>query len=186
MALLSGWFIDDVELPIEPDGDERAITRTFQSETLFKFFPSISKSTAHAFDYTITGVIYPREKVAALDEIARAADQNIVIITIPAGEAIHNANKFAVKTFRVSRKGPLFVKVDGKIEAVYPFELTFSNLPDEGEFQETLDGFTDADEGALGTQYLNELIEETGTDLDIENFGPIGMVEHVLGVKPDV
>lgn len=185
----SGWFIDDIELPIGPATDERAITRTFQSETLFNFFPSITKSQARAFDYTMTGFIYPERRAFDLDQIARSADTNTVIVTIPEDQRIFKTTKFAVKKLIMSRKGPLFVKwsADGlppfqTVQAV-PFVITLTELPDDGEVQETIDGFTDTDEDSVGLQQLNELIEEIDTTgLNEEEFGTIGLYQTFFGV----
>jgi len=180
--VLSGWFIDDVELPVAPQFDERLITRTFQSETLFQFFPSLSKSTARAFDYTISGIIYPEGKAFQLDQIAKSADTNIVILTIPLDQKIFNSTKYAVKSLRISRKGPLFTKFLGIVVQALPYEITFTELPDEGEFQEGIDGFLDADEGTLGNQQLNELVESSGTELEVEKYGPQELFELAFGV----
>ncbi len=165
----SGWFVDDVELPDAPETDERLISRSFQAETLFNFFPQITKSSARAFDYTIGGVVYPESIAFALDQIAKSADTNVVILTIPADQRIFNSTKYAIKSLRFARKGPLFIKHIDKIVQAIPFQITFTELPDEGEFQDGIDGFTDSDEGALGQQQLNEwteILDNTGLDLD--------------------
>ncbi len=171
--MASGWFINDVELEDAPESDERLITRSFQSETLFNFFPQITKSSARAFDYTISGVVYPESKAFALDQIAKAADTNTVILTIPASQVIFTATKYAVKSLRFARKGPLFIKFLGKVIQALPFSLTFTELPDAGEFQDGLDGFTDSDEGALGLHMINEINEVLdNSELDIDFIGP--------------
>lgn len=182
--MASGWFIDDVELEIAPDTDERNISRSFQSETLFKFFPQLTKSTARAFDYTIRGIIYPESRAYQLDQIARSADTNIVIVTIPPNEEIFNRDKFAVKELVISRKGPLFTQFLGKTVQALPYTLTLTELPDEGEFQEGIDGFNDSDEAALGLQMLDELNESTGSGLATEDFGPATMWQILTGDIP--
>lgn len=184
--MASGWFIDDVELEIAPDTDERNISRSFQSETLFNFFPALTKSTARAFDYTIKGIIYPESRAFALDQIAKSADTNIVVITIPPDQKIFNTTKYAVKSLVISRKGPLFIKFLGKTIQALSYTLTLTELPDEGEFQEGIDGFTDADEAALGLQHLNELTDATGTELDVSEFGPIELFEIITGIPLEV
>jgi len=179
----SGWYIDDVELPVAPDSEETVVTRSFQSETLFNFFPQITKSSASAFDFTITGIVYPLLKAQLLEEIARSADTNIVILRTPAPIAGTIAAKYAIKSLKLTRKGPLFtIDEFGKTVAAIPYEMTFTELPAEGEFQEGLDGFTDADEEALGFQQLNELIDETGTDLEISDFGPVELYQLATGI----
>ena len=182
----SGWFIDDVELEISPDMDERNISRTFQSETLFNFFPNLTKSTARAFDYTLKGIVYPEGKAFDLDQIAKSADTNIVVITIPSDQKIFNTTKYAVKSLVISRKGPMFVKFLGKIVQALPYVLTFTELPDEGEVQEGIDGFTDADEDALGLQQLNELTDATGTELEVTDFGPVELFQIVTGIPLEI
>ncbi len=79
---LSGWFVDDIELPEAPTSDNRTISRTFQSETLFNFFPELTKPTASASDYTFTTIIYPQWKIFQLEQIAESADTDDVIMTI--------------------------------------------------------------------------------------------------------
>ncbi len=161
----SDWWIDDIQLPIAPTTDTRSITRTFQSETLFQFFPSISKSSARAFDYTMTGFIYPEYRVRELDEVAKAADTNIVLLRIPADQQVFKSTLYAIKKLIVNRKGPLFVKYTppgSQITAIvqaFPFTITFTELPDKGENQEGADGFSDTDESGLGNQDLNQLTE---------------------------
>ncbi len=186
--MASGWFIDDIELPEAPQKDERAITRQFQAETLFNFFPSITKSSARAFDYTISGLVYPESKAFALDQIAKSADTNTVIVTIPAAQKIFLTTKYAVKSLIISRKGPLFINFSPsgnppfKVVQALPYKLTFTELPDEGEFQESIDGFTDADEGALGLQGLNELVDGSGTEIDLGDLGVIELFQTVFGI----
>lgn len=188
--MASGWFIDDIELEIAPDTDERNISRTFQSETLFNFFPALTKSTARSFDYTIKGVAYPEKTVFQLDQIAKSADTNIVVLRLPPADDIFEFSKFAVKSLVFTRKGPLFVNFDDgngfRIIRVYPYTLTLTQLPDEGEFQEGIDGFTDADEAALGLQQLNELTDATGTELDVTDFGPVELFEIITGIPLEV
>ena len=183
----SGWFIDDVELPVAPQTDERVITRTFQSETLFNFFPELTKSTASAFDYTMKGIIYPEIKVFQLDQIAKAADTTVVVLTVPPAERVFESVVYAVKKLVINRKGPLFTRyafIEGEPEVevkAYPYTLTLTELPGGGESQESIDGITDADEDALGVQQLNELVEITQTDLELEDFGVISMYQTLLG-----
>lgn len=181
--MASGWFIDDIELPIAPSEDERVISRTFQSETLFQFFPELVKPSARAFDYTVVGFIWPEHKAVALDEIARSADTNTVIVKIPAAEKIFHTTKYAVKQLKMARKGPLFVNVLGQDRLVVPYSLTLTELPDDGEFQEGVDGFLEADEGGIGLGYLGQIIEETGSDLDPLDFGTIEAFQLALNTK---
>jgi hypothetical protein len=179
---LSGWFIDDIELPIAPNKDKRKISRQFQAETLNQFFPEISKSTARAFDYTLFGFLYPEGKVFELDELAKSADTNTVVVTIPPDQQIFNTEKFAVKDFEINRQGPLRVFYIDKIINATPYSLTLTQLPDEGENTEGLDGFTDTDEGALGLQQLNELNSLTGGNQNVTEFGPIELFETIFGL----
>ena len=161
----SGWFIDNIELPIAPDSDERLITRSFQSETLFQFFPQITKSSARAFDYTISGIIFPEVKAFALDQIAKSADTNTVVLKIPVNDRVFESTQYAVKSLRFARKGPSFIDFSPDdlppfaLTRVYPYTITFTELPDEGETQNGLDAFTDSDEDILGQQFQNELNE---------------------------
>lgn len=185
----SGWFIDDIELPEAPQTDERNISRSFQSETLFNFFPNITKQSARAFDYTITGFAYPEIIVFALDQIAKSADTNIVILTIPTGQKVFAPTKYAIKALVFGRKGPLFTKYDfinefnsNTVVKVFPYKLTFTELPDEGEVQEGIDGFLDSNEGALGAQNLNELSEESDSTLEQEVYGPFSFYQTIFGV----
>lgn len=187
--MASGWFIDDIELPEAPITDERNISRQFQSETLFNFFPNLTKSTARSFDYTISGYAYPELTVFALDQIAKSADTNTVVLTVPSGEKTFEPTKYAVKSLVFARKGPLFTKYDfinehasDQVVKVYPYKLTLTELPDEGEFQEGIDAFTETNEGALGTQGLNSLIDESGSELSVEDFGPVEAFQLVFGV----
>lgn len=182
VSIESGWFIDDIELPEAPQEDERDISRSFQTETLFQFFPELVKPTAHSFDYTFVGVLYPEHKVNQLDEIAKSADTNTVTVLIPADERIFNTTKFAVKSLKFNRKGPMFVKYKGVIVRAVPFSITFSQLPEEGEVQEGVDGFLEADEGGLGLQGMAELAEETGSDLDILDYSPMDILKIGLGI----
>ena len=182
-SVASGWFIDDIELPIQPNTDQRSISRSFQSETLFQYFPSITKSSASAFDYTMTGLIYPEIKAFALDQIAKSADTNVVIVTIPVELNVFATShtKYAVKKLVMDRDKPLFVKYNPRgshitqLSRAFKYTLTLTELPDDGEVQEGIDGFTDTDEGALGLQQLNELNEQSGSGLPVEDFGPVSI-----------
>ncbi len=170
---LSGWFIDDIELPIAPQSDQRSITRTFQSETLFNFFPELTKSTARASDYTFKGIVYPLAKIFALDQIASSADTNTVIVIVPSIDLLVPANKFAVKQLTLERSGPLFV-VDEESGLTVPavkFAITLTQLADEGEVTEGVDGFQEGEEGGLGLVYLEELTE-TANEAAAEDYGP--------------
>ncbi len=180
---LSGWFIDDIELPEAPTFDERSINRTFQSETLFNFFPSLTKSTAKASDYTFKSIIYPLWKAFQLDQIASSADTTDVILTIPVLDLLFPATKFAVKTLKMTRRGPLFVPNaetrPGFFETTpaIPFELTVTQLPEEGEDQEGIDGFEEADEGGLGLNFLEELTESFKAAVG-DAFGPFELFQN--------
>ncbi len=202
---LSGWFIDDIELPEAPNFDDRVINRTFQSETLFNFFAELTKSTARASDYTIKGVIYPKNKAFQLDQIASSADTNTVVLTVPFLEGIgFVASKFAVKTLKLTRKGPLFINFDfgGGVKLdidVIPFELTLTQLADEGETTEGVDGFQEGEEGSLGLEPLYELVHifapvGGGNTLILQDYGPfelfqnpqLGDVDSIPGVEAEI
>jgi len=180
----SDWWIDDIQLPIAPTSDNRTVSRTFQSETLFQFFPSISKSSARAFDYTVTGFIYPEYRVRELDQLAKSADTNIVLLRIPASEQVFNSTLYAIKKLVVNRKGPLFIKysptgVAPFVEVkAFPFTVTFTELPDKGENQEGADGFPDADETSLGLQNLNQLTELLTPEGDIIIYLSLSNIEQ--------
>ena len=162
----SGWFIDDIELPIAPLTDNRSITRKFQSETLFQFFPKLVKSNSAAYDYTITGYIYPLGKAFALNEIAKSADTATVVLRIPPSSDYFNSGQYAIKKLTIERKGPLWIKTpddnnEGLIDTqALPFTLTVSELPDEGVNEEGIDGFLNTDESGLGLEDLNELLDD--------------------------
>ena len=184
--MASGWFIDDIELEIAPDTDERNISRSFQSETLFNFFPALTKSTARAFDYTIKGIVFPERIAFQIDQIAKSADTNVVTLTIPPDQNVFGNPKYAVKSLVMSRKGPLFVRFLDKDVVALRYTLTFTQLPDEGEFQEGIDGFTDADEGALGLQQFNELVDTLDSEFNIDDYGPLELHLLETGVQAQI
>lgn len=215
--MASGWWIDHIELPEAPNTDELKISRQFQTHTLFNFFPELTKSQSTSFDYTISGYIYPKVNVFALEQIARSADTNTVILTIPFSESITDLDldhqrihervdtphipsgprtsdrKFAVKGISLSRKGPLFTEytvnqrgAKPEVVEVVQYSITFTELPNEGEFQEGVDVYNDADEGAIGTSDIEQIYEYYGDDQGIEAFGPDGEVIRLLTLNAGV
>ncbi len=171
--MASGWFINDIELPEPPTQDDRNNNRTFQSETLFNFFPELTKSTANSFDYKIKGFLYPQSLVKELDELSKGADTDIVTITIPLDQQLFEPGHYAIKTYRINRKGPSFI-IDPvtllEVEA-YPFEINFTEKPGTGESDTIILGDQTANEDAVGTEslplvYDELLLQDSFVDMD--------------------
>lgn len=179
----SGWFINDLELPEAPYSDNRNITRTFQSQTIFNFFPELTKSTARAFDYNMKGYIYPDWKTWSLDQIAKSADTDIVTLTAPSNEVPFKRVKYAIKSLKINRTGPLFTSYPHPYwhdVTAFPYEITFTEMPDEGEFQEGVDSFTTADEKGVGWNIIHDVAEWSKTPLPIGDYGPT----HIMNIFP--
>jgi len=159
--MASGWFINDLELPEPPTEDDRNINRTFQSETLFNFFPDLTKSTASGFDYSIKTFIYPQALAFELDELAKGADTDIVTLTIPEADRLFEGGSYAIKSYRIARKGPMFLMVGGTPTRVFPLEITFTERPAEGEVDTVIEGDQTVGEEAVGAEAIPEIIDET-------------------------
>ena len=154
------------------------------------FFPEITKSSARAYDYVIRGLIDTGANLDSLEELAKSADTNVVVISRPptALGLIHTDGLFAVKTFDVLHEDPLygFIEVIGGAVLplpvqLFPYTLTLTQLADTGEVQEGIDGFLNSDEDALGLQGVQQLVEAALPPLRIldtdapegQYFGPI-------------
>ena len=193
MAEASGWFIDDIELPFAPQSDNRTISRTFQTESIFQFFPSITKSSSKASDYSFKGIIYPKSKIFALDQISASADTNTVIVTVPLTETLFPATKFAVKELQLIRDGPMFIVDDfgdgPETVQVVKFEMVLTQLPDEGEFSEGADGYDESESGGLGFELLEGLTNKLVPGSTVSEFGPFELFKNpelgwVIGLSP--
>lgn len=177
--MTSGWFVEDIELPLPPATEVKEVTREFKSDALENFFPELTQSKTSTFNYILTGIIYPDAKVIALEQLARSADTETVVVWSSTGDSIYPQQRYAIRKLSLNRNKPLFVRyrpVDSLVDvsiSAYQYTLSLTELPDEGEFQEGIDGFQDADEGALGEQQLNELIDDLGVNIDILEYGPI-------------
>lgn len=166
--MASGWFINDIELPESPNEDDRNINRTFQSETLFNFFPDITKSSASGFDYSIKTIIYPQSMAFELDELAKGADTDIVTLTIPDAEKLFEGGSYAIKSYKINRKGPMFKDILGVDTMVYPLEITFTERPAEGEVDTVIEGDQTVNEDSVGAESLPEITDEAELPADIE------------------
>ncbi len=166
--MTSGWFINDLELPEPPTEDTRGITRTFQSESLFNFFPDLTKSTAQGFDYSIKTFIYPQALAFELDELSKGADTDIVSLTIPDADKLFEGGSYAIKAYKINRKGPMFLDIEGEPTQVFPLEITFTERPAEGETDTIIEGDQTVGEEAVGAEALPEVVEEAELPEDIE------------------
>jgi hypothetical protein len=181
--MASGWFIDDIELEFAPTTDVRRISRTFQSETLFNFFPELNKSTARAFDYQISGFLLDFEAFA-LDEIAKSADTNIIPVIMPVEETIFKTTNYAVKELTIDRNKPRFTTYEGTPGIrVVAYTMVFTELADTGEIQSSLDGIIDANEEGLGLNSYNELIENESLELIDETFNLYTQFGIIYGLE---
>ena len=160
--MASGWFINDIELPEPPTSDDRNNNRTFQAETLFNFFPELTKSTANSFDYKIKGFLYPQALVKEIDELSKGADTDIVTLTIPVDDQLFEPGHYAIKTYRINRKGPTFI-IDpvSMLEVMaYPFEINFTEKPGVGESDTFLSGDQTANEDGVGIESLPAIYDQ--------------------------
>lgn len=164
----SGWFINDLELPEPPTEDNRNINRTFQSETLFNFFPDLTKSTASGFDYSIKTFIYPQKLAFELDELSKGADTDIVTLTIPEADKLFEGGSYAIKAYKINRKGPMFADIAGTPTQVFPLEITFTERPAEGEADTVIEGDQTVGEDSVGAEALPEVVEEAELPADTE------------------
>ncbi len=164
--MVSGWFINDLELPEAPTKDDRNNNRTFQAETLFNFFAEFTKSTANSFDYKISGFVYPQTLVKELDELSKGADTDIVTLTIPVAQQLFEPGHYAIKTYRINRKGPSFIIIIDPITMLpveveaYPYEINFTEKPGVGESDTIILGDQTANEDAVGIESLPAIYDQ--------------------------
>ena len=170
---LSGWFIDDIELPIAPSSLERKVIRKPDlSKTEFGF-PVLFNPGPQSYDLVLKGWIWPTFKVSALDLLARAAETEIVQIQIPASDAQSvYRGKYAIDRSSIKLDGPTFTEFAGSTVTAWQYEITFVQFADEGENQDSLEGGLDLDELGVGFGDINITMPE----IDISDFDPFGNI----------
>ena len=179
--MTSGWFINGTELPIAPSTERKRVNRQFQQQSIYKFFPQLHKPTATAYDYIITGYLYPENLVVQLDQLTRGADTEIIsIVAIP--DTIIGNGLYAVKNAEFFRDKPTYVDWNGYANKVYKYTMTFTQFADQGENQPSIEGDTDFDEDGIGVGDIGELVPElTGEQYDYSQFDPIQLLSNVGG-----
>ena len=178
--MTSGWKIDDIELPMPPIEDLRDISRDFEEESIFQFFPELKKSTSTGADYTITGLIWPIDLARELEQLCRNPETKSVTLTVPAAERLFTETEFAVKGLSINRRGPLFIKENGITYQVVPFVLTLTAYTGDGENTNETDGTTEEDEDALGLRDLNNFAKNLGADSG--ELGPIEIINSIFAL----
>lgn len=178
--VLSGWFINTIELPMEPLEDDRGTGRDSDVEGFANFFPELQGSKAVEFQYTIGGYIWPEFKAAQLEMMARNPDTQEIIVVTPSTQQFLKGGTYTIKSFNIKRSGPLFTKENGITYMVYPFVLTLVELAGLGENQNATDGLTEEDEIALTMKDINSLIANNGGTPDTDKYGPIEIINNIM------
>lgn len=183
------WIISGIELPEPPASDNKRVNRVFQSENIYKFYPQLHKAAASAYDYVITGRMYPAKIAYQLEQLARSADTEIVYISTPGD---FNTNwigdgLYAFKQFDIKRgPTPKFVEHEGKVEQVIDYVMTFTQFANQGDNQDSIEGSTEYDEDGLGEGDWAVLIPELASDdVDFTRFDPIKVLSD-LGIVPGI
>ena len=177
--MTSGWVINGFELPIAPSSERKKVNRSFQSQSIYKFFPAVFKPSTVSYDYTITGYLYPEELVVQLEQLARSADTEIVSI-VAFGKTVIGNGLYAIKQAEFYRDKPSFVDWNGFIHYAYRYTMTFTEFADQGENQSSIEGETDFDEDGVGLGGLAGLVPEfTGEQYDLDTFDPIQLLGNI-------
>jgi len=177
---LSGWFINTIELPMEPLEDERGTGRDSDVEGFANFFPELQGSKAAQFEYTINGYIWPEFKAAQLEMMARNPDTQEIVVIVPSTQQYLKGGTYTIKSFNIKRSGPLFTKEGSTEYMVYPFVLTLVELAGLGENQNTTDGLTEEDEIALTMKDMNAFITNNGGNANTDQFGPMEIINNIM------
>ena len=157
--MASGWFIDDQELEFAPSKDVRKIGRQQKTGVLVDYFPELFGSTANIFSYEIKGYCLDYEAFL-LDQIARSADTNIIEIKPHIHQQIFHVGKYAVASLTIDRNKVRYTDAHGlKGVRVLYYTLTLTEIADEGENQNSVDGIKDANEDGLSQDYFKQVLE---------------------------
>lgn len=183
----SRWIISGIELPEPPAADNKRINRTFQSENIYKFYPQLQKATATAYDYIMTGRIYPAILAFQLQQLAKSADTEVIFVSSP-GDFNNNwiaDGLYAFKQFDIKRgPTPKFVEFEGEITQVIDYVMTLTQFADTGDNQDTIEGSTESDEDGLGEGDWSQLIPELSSEsFDLSRYDPIKIMTD-LGLFP--
>jgi len=163
----SGFFIEQYELPLYPETERKSINRTFQQDTTYSFFPGLEKSEVTAYDYTITGKIFPSTLALTLHELAKSPDLETVRIHSSRDE---NFNRFlgtgdyVFKNFQLFRRTPMYIRFLGKVTEVYDYSMTLTEFAESGETSDIFEGIAEVDEDGIGFGPETEIW--TGEDPD--------------------
>lgn len=167
-SIESGWFIDDIELPIAPASLERRVIRKPDISQIDFGFPLLFNPGPQSFDLVLKGWIWPNTRASALDALARAAETEIVQLTIPIAEelSILTNGRYAIDRSIINIKGPHTTDFNGVAVAAWEYELTLIQFADVGENQDSVDAGIDLDEIGVGFGDINITFPE----IDITNF----------------
>ncbi len=168
--MTSGWFIDDIELTMDPISDNRTIGRNVQQEVVQDFFPQVQSNASANYDYKMSGYLFPTYVALELEQLARNAEGGIVNVKAPEHELNFINGSYIIKNLTIDRKGPLKALWNGIMVDAQSFSLTLTTIPDEGELQNELDGTTDSDEEGIGLGQFGDLIDPSLQTEPFDNF----------------
>jgi len=151
MAILvssgSGWFIDDIELPIGPSTLEKRIIRKPDLNKVQYGFPNIFNAGPQSFELIITGWIWPEINAVALDELAKGADAEVVQISDP---SFIYSGRYAIDRSSVKINGPQFTEFLGVPVQAWQFNITFAQFAEQGDQIDSMDLGLELDELGIG------------------------------------
>jgi len=158
------WTIRSIVLPIHPKSFSKKTTRVQQPVAVVGDFPDPGLNQPTKFSLNIKGFIWPRSLAQQLDEATKNADtENLAIhVTDDVANDPWLSGLYSVTNSTVERKKPLFQKIDGVIEQVYEYNMTFAKFADAGADQAADEAGPEEDE--IGTGFLD--MDEIGFDSD--------------------
>ncbi len=170
-ASFSGWFIDDLELPIAPTVVEETVLRKPDIKKIEFGFPLLFNPAPDSFGLSLKGWIFDAGKKFELYELGRSADTELIQVIDPDG-GIENG-EFAVARINITRDAPYFTTFLNTSVKAWKYEIVLVRVPGAGDTQDALEIGIDLDEDGIGFGDLDNIFDG---QLDFSAFDPLGFL----------
>jgi len=159
------WQIEDIILPIDPQGFKKKVIRFQKPVAILNDFPDPTLNQPTRFELTIKGFIWPLTKAIALDELAKNAETENIPISVTDDAGVEDgwlSGTYSTSRSSMNRERPLYFNDNGTEVEVYEYNFSFVKFADLGADQTSEEGGPGGDED---TGFF-DLPDEIGFDED--------------------
>lgn len=164
------WYIDRFPLPEEPQTVKRSTKNTIKRQRVENQFADPYEEEPNTTTLTLTGYLYPRDIIAALDNMARDPESKVIRVFIPKKDRVFNQLEYRVQGFDLTADKPVFVnKVLPYDTSGIPYEgpawkyqMVLMAMPARGEFSNGAESAQEQVEGGVGQSSIVEVAKSWG------------------------